>query len=53
MSKINEAKMATLNDKIYDEEVEQNRKRERKPRIRLILKKRGSSRTRRTKKGKK
>ncbi len=41
---MNEAKMASLNDKIYDNEAEQESKRERKPRKRLILKKRGSSR---------
>lgn len=52
MSKINEAKMATLSDKIYDNEAEQETKRTRKPRKRLITKKRGSSRTSR-KKGKK
>lgn len=51
MSKINEARMASLNDKIYDDEAEQETKRARKPRKKLILKKRGSSRTSR-KKGK-
>jgi len=48
MSKLNEAKMASLNDKIYDNEAEQELKREKKPRKRLITK-RGSSRTSRTK----
>ena len=45
MSKMNQAKMATLSDKIYDQEAEQETKRAKKPRIRLIRKKRGSSRT--------
>ena len=45
MSKINEAKMASLNDKIYNDAVEQEKKKELKPRRRLILKQRGSSRT--------
>jgi len=44
--------MASLNDKIYDSEVEQEKKKELKPRTKLISKKRGSSRTSRTKKGK-
>ena len=47
---MNEARMATLSDKIYDNEAEQELKRELKPRIKLINKKRGSSRTSRTKK---
>lgn len=52
MSKINQAKMATLNDKIYDQEAEQEQKRARKPRKKLIRKKRGSSRTSKKRKGK-
>jgi len=52
MSKMLETKMASLSDKIYDGEVEQDKKRELKPRKKLISKKRGSSRTSRTKKGK-
>lgn len=50
---MNSAKMATLADKIYDNEAEQEIKRKRKPRKRLIRKKRGSSRTSSKKKGKK
>lgn len=52
MSKLNEARMASLNDKIYDSEVEQEKKRARKPKKRLKTK-RGSSRTSRVKRKKK
>lgn len=53
MSKITEAKMATLNDKIYNDAKEQESKRARKPRKKLKLSGRGSGRTSRTKKAKK
>lgn len=53
MSKLNEARLASLADKIYDGEAEQELKRERKPRKKLKLKLRGSSRTTRIKKSKK
>ena len=38
MSKMNEAKMASLSDKIYDDEAEQELKREKKPLKKLIPK---------------
>lgn len=54
MSTLNEAKMASLADKIYDDEAEQELKRENKPRKKLISKKLGSGRIQlKKKKGKK
>lgn len=51
MSKLNDARMARLSDKIYEQEAEKEQKRKTKPRRRLLTK-RGSGRTSRLKKGK-